>query len=139
MIQSDSLIIFFRNMKNDLENICEYSSDYKIISLIFNENRLVNITLEYFDSFGEDPPHECLVGIKKIVDKLNPSVYMKMKINKIIEQRANSDSCGYLAIKFLLDRYKGNPFKDCTGYSDITHGEKEAKILKSKFKKFDLI
>jgi hypothetical protein len=64
---------------------------------------------------------------------------MKQKINRIIEQRANLSTCKYFAILFLLSRYQGKPFKDCTGYKDVIYGEKEANELKNKLKKFGYI
>jgi hypothetical protein len=96
-------------------------------------------SVEYYDSYGEDPPLEFMRNIKTLINKLHPEYYLKFKINKIVDQRANSQTCGYHCINFLLDRYKGKPFKDCTGYSEIMKSEKKADELKEKFKKFGLI
>ena len=98
-----------------------------------------DMSVDYFDSFGRDPNEETLKGIKEIVDKIHSNVYLKLKINKIVDQRANSSTCGYHAMNFLLNRYKGIPFKDCSGYSNVEKGEKDAHKLESKFKKFGYI
>jgi hypothetical protein len=98
-----------------------------------------DMSIEYFDSFGRDPPTEFLKGIKLIINKLNPSVYLKLKINKIVDQRNNSSTCGYHAMNFLLNRYKGIPFKDCSGYSNVMKGESDAHKLEEKLKKFEYI
>jgi hypothetical protein len=98
-----------------------------------------DMDIEYFDSFGRDPPKEFLEGIKSIINKLNPKVYLKLKINKIVDQRANSSTCGYHAMNFLLNRYKGTPFKDCSGYSNVVKGENDAHKLENKIKKFGYI
>jgi hypothetical protein len=126
-------------VSNNMSFIMNLSPDYKAGTHWVAVNIIKNDAVEYFDSFGRDPPHQFLVGIKSIINKLHPTVYMKLKINRIIEQRANSSTCGYFAMLFLLNRYQGKPFKDCTGYSDVTHGEKEANELKNKFKKFHYI
>ncbi len=65
--------------------------------------------------------------LKKLVDKINPGVYLKFKINKIKQQSAKSDNCGVFAMKFLIDRFNGKPFKFCTGFSDIVNSEKKPK------------
>jgi hypothetical protein len=44
-------------------------------------NIIKNDAVEYFDSFGRDLPHQFLVGIKSIINKFHPTVYMKLKIN----------------------------------------------------------
>ena len=80
-----------------------------------------------------------MVDIKKIINKLHPEYYLKFKVNKNVNQRLNSQNCGYHAIDFLLDRYAGEPFKDCTGYSNITKEEKRAIALKNDFKQFGII
>jgi hypothetical protein len=98
-----------------------------------------DMSIEYYDPFGDDPPHRFLKDIKLIIKKLHSNIYLKLKINKIKDQRANSNNCGYHSINFLLDRYNNIPFKETTGYSEIMKSEKKANKLKEQFKKFDLI
>jgi hypothetical protein len=92
-----------------------------------------DMTVEYYDSFGQDPPKRFMKDIKLLIEKLDPSVYLKLKINRILDQRSNSSSCGYLAILFLERRFKGQEFVECSGYSNITAKEKEAQKLKKSF------
>lgn len=96
-------------------------------------------SIEYYDSYASDPPESFMRNIKLIINKLNPATYLKFKVNKIIDQRANSDTCGYHAMLWLQNRYKGKSFKDCTGYSDIKKQEKKANVMKHKFERFGLI
>jgi hypothetical protein len=95
--------------------------------------------VEYYDSFAEEPPASLMKDIKGIIDKINPSTYLKFKINRIKQQRENSDSCGLMAMQFLIDRFNGKPFIDCTGYSDIANSERKAKKFKQKLHKFGYI
>ena len=60
-------------------------------------------------------------------------------MNKIVEQRANSDTCGYHAMKFLMDRFNNVLWVDCTGYSDIMKSEKDANKMKKELKEFGYI
>lgn len=98
-----------------------------------------DMSVDYYDSFGNDPNEIFLIGLKEIIDKLNPDVYLKFKINKIKEQRATSSNCGWHCMAFLINRFNGVPFKECTGYSDYAKGMKDVKQMKEKFKNFDFI
>ena len=96
--------------------------------------------LEYYDSYGRDPPQLFLEQIKPLIDKLEPEIYLKFKINRIVQQRANSSNCAFFAIKFLLDRYANIPFKDCTSDSaEVLQSENSIKRFKSKLAKFGYI
>lgn len=92
-------------------------------------------SIEFFDSFGDEPTSHQLKGIKLIVDKLKPDTYLKMKVNKVKQQSANSSNCGYFCMKFLIDRYRGKSFSDSTGYtqhiqSNVKEGEKSIEKFK---------
>lgn len=53
-------------------------------------------SVEYYDSYGEDPPESLLRDIKTVVDKINPDTYLKFKINKIKQQSDSSDTGGII-------------------------------------------
>jgi hypothetical protein len=89
-----------------------------------------DMTLEYYDSLAQPPTKQFQEDIKYLIDKLKPDTYLKFKINKIKKQSDSTDTCGWMAIKFLEDRYNGIDFKDSTGYNDVKTGEKEANELK---------
>ena len=80
-------------------------------------------SVEYYDSYGEDPPESLLRDIKSVVDKINPDTYLKFKINKIKQQSDSSDTCGIHSMKFLIDRFSGKPFKECSGWSEVVGKE----------------
>jgi len=96
-------------------------------------------TIEYFDSFGEDPSSEVLDEIKKVVHKWKPGNTFQIKINNVKRQNVNSTNCGYFAMKFLVDRYKGKTFKEATGWKiieDSKHGEGVIKEFKKRIGEF---
>ena len=98
-----------------------------------------DMSVEYYDSFGREPSKKFMKELKKLIDKLKPSTYLKMKTNNIQVQNKNSQNCGWFAMKFLLDRLKmGKTFKDSTGYAqpivdDSENGEFNINQLKNKF------
>ena len=99
-------------------------------------------TLEYYDPFGEDPPKGFLNVIQPKLKKWNKSNLFQYKINRIKFQRNNSNNCGYFAMSFLIDRYKGHKFKDITGFTKFDQslkGEQLIKTFKRKCKKFGYI
>lgn len=94
-----------------------------------------NSSVEYYDSFGREPTKTFLKHLQFLISRVKPSHYLKFKINKIVDQHVNTDSCGYLAMLFLIDRFKGKPFRECTGYNNVSKGERRA----ARFEKFGLI
>jgi hypothetical protein len=96
-------------------------------------------SVEFYNPFGEDPPKSFFKDIKKLLDKIKPDEYLKMKINKVVDQRANSSNCGWLSMRFLMNRFKGQPFKECSGWSEVMKSENAVKKMKKKFKKFGYI
>jgi hypothetical protein len=96
-------------------------------------------SIEVYDSFGRDPDRDLLKDIKSVADKLDSPEYLKLKINKIVRQKDTTNTCGYMAAKFLVDRFKGIPFKECSGYNDSIRGEKDIKKVVDKYKKFGFI
>jgi hypothetical protein len=98
-----------------------------------------NESLEYFDSFGRDPPPSFNKDILQLINKIKPTIYLKEKINRIVFQSTSSQECGFFAMKFLIDRYKGIPFKECTGYNDSKKGEQDIQKFKKKFEEFKYI
>lgn len=96
-------------------------------------------SLEYYDSFAEDPPDNFMNDIKQLIDAHKIPYYLKFKINRIKEQAENSMLCGFHAMKFLIDRFNGKPFKDCSGYSDVRKSEMKAGNMAKKYERFGYI
>lgn len=88
-------------------------------------------SLEIFDSFGEDPSEDktyqdyLLTGLKNLIDKLHLPYMLKMRMNMVQQQPIfdkdgnYSTTCGYYAMKFILDRISGKSFIDASGLDDI--------------------
>lgn len=95
--------------------------------------------IEYYDPYGEEPGEQFFKDINWLVQKLKPETYLKLKVNSIKEQDERTSTCGFHCIKFLINRYRGHPFKECSGYSDVRKNEKEAQDMAKKYKKFGYI
>lgn len=95
--------------------------------------------IDYYDSFAEDPPANFSTQIKELIDSHDPPYYLKYKINRIKQQAENSTLCGFHAMRFLIDRFHGKPFKECTGYSEVKKSEKQAGQMANKYNKFGYI
>ena len=74
--------------------------------------------------------------IKQVVSKMDGSTYLKFKENKIVQQDDNSSNCGYFATKFLIDRFRGKPFAEASGYDDHIKGEKDIEKFKKSMPDF---
>ena len=89
--------------------------------------------VEYYDSFAEEPSKRFMKQLKKLINTLDVPVYLKLKINKIKEQNTSTNSCGWFAMSFILNRNSGMPFRECTGYDDSVAGEQDIDKMKAKF------
>lgn len=93
--------------------------------------------IEYYDPFGEPPGNTVNKYLKKIVQKMNSDYLFQYKINRIKNQRVNSDTCGWHSCDFLIKRIVHDVhFKDATGYSNVLKSERHIDKLKQKVKKF---
>lgn len=86
-------------------------------------------SVEYYDSFGEQPDEIFLREVKGLIQAHKLPIYLKMKINKVKRQAENSNLCGFHAMKFLMDRFEGKPFVEASGWSEVRKGEADAKKL----------
>ena len=107
-------------------------------------NPIFDRNLEYFDSFGEPLTKNFMKNIKKIIAAINPSTYLKFKVNKIKQQRVTLDLCGYYAMYFIIQRYKGVFFDHIIGFDRMVHllvnkSGKKIKEFKNKINEFELI
>ena len=76
-------------------------------------------SLEFYDSFGESMPEDVLNDCKKLIKKMKPDNYLKLKENKVVMQDDKTQNCGYFAMQFLIDRYRGKTFSEATGFDKI--------------------
>lgn len=86
----------------------------------------------YYNSFGGEPPKLALKQIKKIVDKINPDIYLKLKYSLVKEQSATSANCGFFVIRFLERVLNhGDSFKKATKFDDSKRQEKAIERFKN--------
>jgi hypothetical protein len=104
-----------------------------------NIDALNDKSVEYYDSFAEEPPESFMRDLKDLIRKIKPDTYLKMKINRIKEQDNDLSICGWHFMKFFLNRYRGIDFKEATPYSDVKKAEKDALKLRDKYRKFGFI
>lgn len=76
-------------------------------------------SIMWYDSYGEQAPPELMKEIQNVMEKLKPEVYYKWKSNSIKQQRANSDSCGFFATRWLIDMFSGKGWKESTLYDKV--------------------
>lgn len=96
-------------------------------------------SLEYYDSFADEPPKRFTKDIQNLIEKMDLENYLKFKVNKIKRQSVSSSNCGYFAMKFIMDRIKGIPFPESSGFSQVGEGEADIEKFKKKFKPFEYI
>ncbi len=92
-------------------------------------------SIEYYNSFGEEPTKSFLKDIKKVASKLESDTYLKLKINKLCQQNNTSANCGFFAIRFLLNRLNNQHWTDATDWNSRIkeasyRGEKEIEKFK---------
>ena len=90
-------------------------------------------SIEYYDSFGRQPPDVIMNGMKKLNKVLQPDQYLKIKVNGKAKQDKNSVACGYHSISFIMDRFRGKGFSQATGFDCIDKNEQKMEMLQDKF------
>lgn len=96
-------------------------------------------SIEFFDSYGDDPDPMIDEGIKRIAEKLDGGKYLKYKINSVKFQGEkkgtglDSGNCGYHCLRFLADRFRGRNFQEASGFDNSVKGEEHVE----KFKKIN--
>lgn len=83
-------------------------------------------SIEYFDSFGREIPPDIQKDVKLVIDIMKPNTFLKLKSNHVIHQFDSSNTCGYHAALFLLDRLRGKSFSEATGYDEVMHKPNQA-------------
>ena len=88
--------------------------------------------IDFFDSYGDPIDKTLQRDLLAIANKLNAGTYLKFKENRIRYQNNTSSNCGWFATKFLIDRFRGKPFIDATGFNDVKQGEASINHFKAK-------
>lgn len=92
-------------------------------------------SVEYYDSFGEEPTDEVKRDLMELIKEHEINYLMKFKINGVKVQDLRTGSCGWFAMKFLIDRFNGVPFDRASGFNITGVGVKKAEASIKKMKK----
>jgi hypothetical protein len=93
----------------------------------------------YYDPLGNPPSKEVENDLKELVKRINPRHKLKYKVNTMRNQKNNTDTCGFMCMRFLKDMIRGDSFKKATGYcnkhnkDNSNHFEDKARRLAGKF------
>ncbi len=75
-------------------------------------------SVEFFDSFGRVMPEHLRKDIKLIIEMLKPKTFLKLKENRVVMQKDSTSNCGFFSVRYLIDRFRGVPFADATGWNE---------------------
>jgi len=88
-------------------------------------------SINYYDSFGDEPTNQIKNDIQKYLKSMKIPVLLKFKVNKVKDQSPTSFHCGYFAIRFLDEMFRGIPFSVATNFKD-NHKEGE-RVIQEEF------
>lgn len=95
-------------------------------------------SVEYFDSFGEEPPKRLAEKIQQLAKNNFDDLpeLLKFKTNGVKRQSVSSPNCGFFAIEFISKRADGIPFNEATGYKQaslVSEGEEKIRKVRHNF------
>ena len=90
-------------------------------------------SIDFYDPLVSNPTPRFMHDIKKVIDRMHPDFYFKFKTNMVKQQANNTDDCGFFCCKFLLDMFRGKPFRQASGFDDCHIGGQK---MIEKFKKY---
>jgi len=85
------------------------NTDLHWVAIRVNEDDSV----EYFDPLGDPAPDEFFEWLQ------DESIDGQIKINQVKNQSDESSTCGFHALKFLIDRQNGKTWKEATNFNRI--------------------
>ena len=86
--------------------------------------------VDFYDPLVSQPSKEFLKGIKFLIDKIDPELYLKIKVNNIKDQANDTSNCGFFCAKFLIDMFKGKKFKQASRFDNSKIGEENIEKFK---------
>lgn len=89
--------------------------------------------VDFFDSYGDPIDSRLRSDLADLAQRLNAGTYLKFKQNHIQYQNDRSSNCGWFAVKFLMDRFRGRPFSEASGWDDSVRGEANIERFKAQY------
>jgi hypothetical protein len=100
-----------------------------------------DLSCEFYNSLADGPTDEFTNDISEFVAKLKPYSMLKYKVNRIKDQSNDTESCGWHAARFILNR-ESMDFRSSTGFSRVmteAHGEKAVEKMKKQYRRYGFI
>lgn len=102
------------------------------VELFHTPNQMKWGTIDYFDSYGKEPPDEIKQLMHRLVTQGQKAGYnMVVNVNRRRHQFKNSE-CGVYVINFIVNRLLGVPFSEVT--RNVVHDEKMNELRKKYFR-----
>lgn len=115
----------------NLDNSKQPGSHWVPVYIRWGNTKSGGPEVDYADSFGDPPSKSTVSQLKELVKSRGAPYMLKMKVNRLKEQRENSDTCGGHSMRFLADMYAGKTFKEATGYT-VERAEHLAKKMEGR-------
>jgi hypothetical protein len=103
------------------------------VSLFWDARKEGSNSIEYYDPLSDPILPSIQEGIKHLAERLNAHTYLKLKENKIKNQSDKSSNCGFFCVKFILDRMRGVPWVESSGFSNVKQGEGSIENMKADY------
>lgn len=88
-------------------------------------------SVHYYDPLGDGPTKQTINGLKRIVAahaEFKGAEPLKLKINRVPNQRDDTSTCGLHSARFLMDMFRGRSFAAATEFN-TAEGEAKARAL----------
>lgn len=86
--------------------------------------------IDFFDSYGDPIDPSLQKDLLSLASALQAGTYLKFKENRVKYQSDSSSNCGWFCVKFLMDRFRGRPFADASGWNETLKGESSIENFK---------
>jgi len=104
-------------------------SHWVAVWINMTNNKYGSIEVCYYDPLGDPATERTIKDLKQLLsNRIGLDVLPKFKQNLVPQQRANSNTCGYIAAQFLRRMFHGEPWSEATDYT-ITESERDARKL----------
>lgn len=87
-------------------------------------------TLEVYDSFAGHIPPMITHGLKAAVAKAELPHFLQVRLNHHPAQSVTTNDCGFFAMRFILERARGQSFEQATDLGGVTKGEHTIEKMK---------
>lgn len=75
-------------------------------------------SVEFYNSFGDNPDSVIMEGLKAISKKLETNGYLKFKTNKVCMQSDTTANCGFFSMQFIISRLQGKKWTESTNWDE---------------------